>query len=367
MLLAATLAGCSSNSEALDRDGDGLSDGEEFNGWTITIDFVGQRISRHVTSDPDLPDTDGDGITDAFELGLGLDPRDPDTDQDGLTDCQEARHSVREECEDPDWDGVPDGGTRTIANNADSDPGYGRYINNVLGYDDGTGTIRGTQIGWGDGIADGTELAGYQVELPDGSVITVRTDPLRKDSDGDFLEDGEEALVYGSHPMDPDTDGDGCQDGLDLFPRFRETFDIGLQSIKLHSGGQIRFLLRVVDSLQEPPGGADGIQVPGGRDFDLTGLSGPAVRPAQCSFPPHQSWVPVEVLVQRLSGDRATSLDLWSHDDPEATFRVWWDVRSGVIALESGGDGPTDTITRSGPDGQLVFAPRVLPPGGQTT
>ena len=32
------------------------------------------------------PDTDNDGVTDKFELGLGLDPNDPDTDDDGVCD-----------------------------------------------------------------------------------------------------------------------------------------------------------------------------------------------------------------------------------------------------------------------------------------
>ncbi len=366
-LLAALLAGCGSSSEALDMDSDGLSDGEEFNGWIITIDLVGQRISRHVTSDPAVPDTDGDGVTDAFELGLGLDPRSKDTDEDGLTDCQEARHSVIADCENPDWAGLPDGGTGTIANNADSDPGYGRYINNVLGYDDGTGTITGDQIGWGDGISDGVELSGYTVELPNNVTVTVKTDPMRKDTDADFLEDGEEALVYGTHPQVPDTDKDGCVDGLDLFPRFEERFDVGLQSIKLNAGGQIRFLLRVVDALQDPPGGQNGIRASAGVEIDLSAQPTEPVRPPQCSFAPHQPWIPVEVLVQRIDGDRARTLDLWSNDDADANFRVWWNVRTDVVALAEGAEGTAGGITRTGPDGTLTFAPRVVPPGGQTT
>ena len=49
--------------------------------------------------------------------------------------------------------------------------------------------------------------------LPDGDEVTLhRTDPLRADSDGDGLSDMRE-LALGTDPMSPDTDGDGLLDG----------------------------------------------------------------------------------------------------------------------------------------------------------
>ena len=63
----------------LDTDGDGLSDAYE------TLAFG---------TDPDNPDTDGDGLTDDEELDLGTDPLHPDTDSDGLTDGQEVSGMV---------------------------------------------------------------------------------------------------------------------------------------------------------------------------------------------------------------------------------------------------------------------------------
>lgn len=54
-----------------DTDGDGLSDGEEV---------------RVYKTDPLDPDTDHDGVPDGEEVASGLDPNDPDTDHDGIVD-----------------------------------------------------------------------------------------------------------------------------------------------------------------------------------------------------------------------------------------------------------------------------------------
>lgn len=80
-----------------DVDGDGLSDGMEGQGWDIAVDELGYGElaatdllrHRHVYSDPNLSDTDGDGLTDAEEYVIRTDPCSADTDGDGLTDYEE--------------------------------------------------------------------------------------------------------------------------------------------------------------------------------------------------------------------------------------------------------------------------------------
>ena len=92
-----------------------------------------------------LVDSDGDGLTDAIETGLGTNPQDADSDDDGLSDGAE----------------VNTHGTDPLT--ADSD---------------------------GDGLSDGAE------------VDTHATDPLDPDSDDDGFSDGVE-VAAGSNPNDP--------------------------------------------------------------------------------------------------------------------------------------------------------------------
>ncbi|MEZ4662217.1 MAG: PKD domain-containing protein [Caldilineaceae bacterium] len=104
-----------------DDDGDGLFNIQETEGYVITVTGISasatnstqlnqctsalstQALSlcqaacdngvpqqRKVTSDPNLPDTDFDGLLDGEEYELGTDPREPDTDKDGLSDFEES-------------------------------------------------------------------------------------------------------------------------------------------------------------------------------------------------------------------------------------------------------------------------------------
>jgi thiol-disulfide isomerase/thioredoxin len=56
----------------------------------------------------DPTDTDGDGLPDDIELGIGTDPADPDTDDDGLLDGEEAEHGADPLLADTDDDGYTD-------------------------------------------------------------------------------------------------------------------------------------------------------------------------------------------------------------------------------------------------------------------
>ncbi|NIP86080.1 MAG: hypothetical protein GTO03_11140, partial [Planctomycetales bacterium] len=66
-----------------DTDGDGLSDGYEM-----------QLRQRGIAADLGSPDADGDGLGDADEVRLGSNPSLPDTDGDGLGDGEEVFHQV---------------------------------------------------------------------------------------------------------------------------------------------------------------------------------------------------------------------------------------------------------------------------------
>jgi hypothetical protein len=183
-------------------------------------DGLPDTVEAVLGTDPRDPDTDGDGLSDAVEVGGGVpgvrdaddtDPLDADTDDDGLSDGDEVAGDTVGAPTDPldpdtDGDGLQDGTER--------------------------GVVAGIPAGLsdGDGVPyAGTDLAVFVPDADPGST----TDPLDDDSDDDGLLDGHEdadhdgATVFtlgdsatpGSgetDPNDPDTDGDGIQDGTEL-------------------------------------------------------------------------------------------------------------------------------------------------------
>lgn len=79
---------------AVDSDGDGLNNSQEF---------------QHRT-DPHQADTDGDGLNDGQEVALGTNPRNADSDGDGLSDSAELNSPIASNpnLADSDGDGVSD-------------------------------------------------------------------------------------------------------------------------------------------------------------------------------------------------------------------------------------------------------------------
>ncbi|MFA6458607.1 MAG: PKD domain-containing protein [Patescibacteria group bacterium] len=120
-------------------------------------------------------DDDNDGSNDDTENSTGTNPKKYDTDGDGVNDAKDVFPLDPTEWEDTDKDG--------IGNNADAD-------------DDGEG-------------------------LPDTAELTLGTDPLNPDTDGDGAEQCNDLLD--KFPLMSaecvDTDGDGCGDNSDPNPQ----------------------------------------------------------------------------------------------------------------------------------------------------
>jgi len=180
-----------------DADEDGLEDVAEDAGWTVSVtDLEGAR-TYHVTSDPLVVDTDGDGLVDLAESTNGSDPRTPDTDGDGLDDWTEAELGTDITAWDTDGDGLDDG----IELSFTSDP-LERDTDGD-GLEDGLEFLEGTDPRDPDTDDDG---------LDDWAEVNFGSDPMTQDRDGDLMFDGREAAV-GSGPDDADSDGDGLMDG----------------------------------------------------------------------------------------------------------------------------------------------------------
>jgi outer membrane protein OmpA-like peptidoglycan-associated protein len=150
---------------------------EDFNdAWFnvgVGITYAGESMNS---------DNDKDGLTKREELELGTDPDNPDTDGDGLKDGEEVKkYNTDPKLADTDGDGLKDG-------------------EEVLNYK--TSPVKADTDG--DGLNDFDEVTKH------------KTDPLKADTDGDGLNDGEEVNQYKTSPFKADTDGDGLNDGAEV-------------------------------------------------------------------------------------------------------------------------------------------------------
>ncbi|HLF16488.1 MAG TPA: hypothetical protein VI796_03540 [Candidatus Thermoplasmatota archaeon] len=367
LLAAAMLAGCGGSDK--DSDGDGLTNGEERRGWSITVETMEVRASRTVTGDPDAADGDGDGMDDRDEFYLGTDPSDRDTDGDGLTDCQEGIHRNATECESGTFDGEGDGGYGTDPAKADSDPGPSRHKAGMRFLDESGAEVKGAR--WGDGLSDGEEVAGFQARDASGALRRVATDPRDPDSDDDGLEDGEENL-YAGDPTRQDTDGDGCGDGQDPWPEGAEAYRLGLLSFQrlqagspASSSSELRLdallggrLTQVpsVGSIPVPPGGAD-----------LSGYDPTPFTASGCPFSAFQPWVRLQIVAHDASSGAV--LDIYSTSG-SPTYQsgmspeVWWNLRDGRHSWTSDGAAAwAGPVVLQGAEGVLTLVPQALVDG----
>lgn len=210
-VLGDAVTGFTSNPLVRDSDADGLDDDVEVLGSSNTL--YGSE-----DTDPTDPDSDNDGALDGEEiLTMGTDPNLGDTDFDGLSDIQE----------DVNRDGVVDA-TETSAVDGDTDNDLlpdGWEVNNGL-----------DAINTNDllGDPDGDTL--LNEDEYNGGVQS--SDPNDPDSDNDKLDDRFEYDSIGLTGLlnlnNRDSDGDGLSDGYevanDLNPLANQDFDGDLVS-----------------------------------------------------------------------------------------------------------------------------------------
>ncbi|GAA1519782.1 NlpC/P60 family protein [Kribbella lupini] len=160
------------------------------------------------------PDTDHDGLTDAFEKLAGTSPASADTDKDGLPDAFEAIKSHTDPLTaDTDRDGVSD----PFEISAGTDPGKIPGVAGVGGQGQFAEVIRnGVVDSDKDGLTDTYETkAGLNPRsmdtdadgLSDSSEVSLGTNPTLLDSDNDGISDSIEAQ-FGSDPLKSGLGGD---------------------------------------------------------------------------------------------------------------------------------------------------------------
>lgn len=209
-------------------------------------------------------DDDRDGLSNAFEEQIGSDPDNPDTDGDGLKDGEEVRrYKTSPIATDSDNDGLRDGDEvfkyRTDPSQADTD---------------------------GDGLTDGEEVLKYGTDplkidtdgdtLPDGDeVLKYNTDPLKADTDGDGLSDWDEIRAYRTDPTNPDTDGDGLTDFEEIRTYKTDPLKADTDGGGVNDGAEILRKSNPLDPRDDRAAAPRGHQLleEGGRAITLEGIS----------------------------------------------------------------------------------------------
>ena len=283
------LAGYGTDPNLEDTDGDGLGDGDEINEYG---------------TDPSNTDSDGDTIEDGTEVNTYFtDPANTDSDDDGLDDGDEINvYFTNATNEDTDGDGLEDGdevnnhGTNPTNEDSDTDGiGDGIEISGI--FPDCTWINPITEITCdfnGDGEVnqdDGTDPLEYDSDgglVGDGVEIYVdESNPLDDsdddtsdlDQDGDGLTDGQE-YVLGTDETNPDSDGDGLEDGDEINNLTSNPLDVDTDGDGLDDGLEVNTYgtnLTRIDS--DGDGLSDGDEVniygtdPTNTDTDDDGLS----------------------------------------------------------------------------------------------
>jgi hypothetical protein len=187
--------------EEVDSDGDGLTDG----------------LETALGTDPLLPDSDADGVSDSDETDFyGTDALDPDTDGDGLDDAEELiSHSTNPLLDDTDGDEVSDSVEVTAGSDpldAASVPATPTPIPTSTPEPTSEPTPEPTLEATPALPATPLSASDETEELEPGQESAMRS-LTPDDLDDDGLATVDEVSIHGTNITVADSDGDGISDG----------------------------------------------------------------------------------------------------------------------------------------------------------
>lgn len=205
----------------LDDDGDGVANKLESDGYDAIINGVVVLV----TSNPNDPDSDDDGLPDLLERFLKSNPQSKDTDADGISDANEygrggeacitvttgtACTKFQDLIDDNFQDFINECAAADVCDNVDIEAKLvaavaKNYATNLSERD----TDHDTRT-------DFEELGAINITV-NGSIkgLDPVSNPLLGDTDGDGVTDGAE-FAAGTDPNERDTDGDGTDDAIEL-------------------------------------------------------------------------------------------------------------------------------------------------------
>lgn len=217
-----------------DTDLDGLTDQEEFAGWTVHKTALG---AGHACSDNGMTacQADADCMGECLagqvvsSIAVGSSPFEPDSDFDGLPDLLERTLGSHPLLPDTDGDALADFDELNPSSGASVDPAAFFEFQQACAaafrceYSSAGSQLHGTSLVDEDTDRDGRndteELFGDWIvsicsSTGSAAPVVVQSSPIERDEDADGVPDGIEQQNL-TNPQNADTDGDGTLDGAD--------------------------------------------------------------------------------------------------------------------------------------------------------